>query len=811
MYRTILLVIIIICQGTLNLKAQDHQPSIEFVQFFNALQSELPRERIFLHTDRQWYVFGDRIWFSAYVTGGSRLLPSGISSVLYVELIEPDGTLADRIAVEVESGRSKGSLTFNNARIQEGTFRVRAYTAWSLNFGDSYVFNADINVTTGEDALDAISETSAPDIQFLPEGGNLVHDLPTRLAFKALSSNGLGKDISGKIYDENSEFSIEFNSDHLGMGVIPEFTPDINASYIAIADGVRYELPRVHPSGMVMSLDEIDDQYVVNIQSQGVDTGDALLLFAHVRGEVFYASLVLMENGSGVTVLSKEKFPTGVVHFTLLGRDGAPAAERLALNINPMAELETKLLTDQEEYGLRDEAVLRLQVTDSDGDAIPANASISVFDDEIAGFKSNYTSAVTRLLLESEINGYIENPGFYFSGTEEAARAADLLMLTQGWRAYDMQQIADMDEISLFSMPEQGFTVSGSVLSGFRGRPLEDATVVLSLGSGHEDLELSTTDEEGRFLVTELQIYGSQLITIRANDSQGRDRLRIELDEQFSNLPDFDGIIAQSKFSLNQPETEVFTSLDERAIQVQIDTERFVDAQMFGELDEIEVTAEREPEADRFERNLREGERASQRLDFDEQPHMADIPFLQALNQLAGVSVIGNTLTINTGFTNIGGASLPPPLILIDDIESDFDDLRILSSLDVQTVNVFRRSSELGFFGASGAGGVLSIRTRRGDGGSQENIRGLITANVHGFTAPSQFYTPRYGITVPRDIEQPDTRITLFWDPELDISENGASVRFWTNDVPSTYRIVVQGITENGIPFFGTSVFRVDP
>jgi hypothetical protein len=811
MYRSLTLAVLLFLAAAINVQAQDHQPSVEFVQFFNHLQNELPRERIFLHTDRQWYVFGDRIWFSAYVTGGSRLLPSGISSVLYVELIEPDGTLAERIAVEVKSGRSKGSLTFNNARMEEGTFRIRAYTAWSLNFGESYEFSADLNVIAGEGEFNEITSESAPDVQFLPEGGHLVDGLPTRLAFKALDSNGLGIDISGTLYDENSDFSVDFSSEHLGMGVIPDFTPDINASYVAVVDGIRYELPRVHPSGIVMNLNEYNDQYIVNISSEGVDTGDALLLFAHVRGEVFYASLVLMEDGSGTTVLSKDEFPTGAVHFTLLGRDGSPAAERLAFNLNPLAELETEITSDQEAYGLRDEAVLRMRVTDAEGDVLPATASISVFDDIIAGFNPGYTSAVSSLLLESELKGHIEDPGFYFSGSEEAAQAADLLMLTQGWRAFDMQQIASMDEISLFSLPEQGFTISGSVLSGFRGRPLEDATVVFSIGSEHEDLELITTDEDGRFMLTDLQINGSQLITVRANDSRGRDRLRIELDEQFTNLPPFDGVITQREFRLEDTETEVTASLDERAIQVQIDTERFVDAQMFGELDEIEVLAEREPAADRFERGLRAGERPSQRLDFDEQPHMADIPFIQALNQLSGVSIVGNTITINTGFTNIGGASLPSPLILIDNIEADFEDLRMLSSLDVQTVNVFRRSSELGFFGASGAGGVLSIRTRRGDGGSQANMRGLITANVEGFSAPSQFYAPRYGITVPRDIEQTDSRITLFWDPELKLSDNETVVRFWTNDVPSTYRIVVQGITENGIPFFETSLISVTP
>jgi hypothetical protein len=810
MYKSISLVILLFLTSTINLHSQDHQPSVEFVQFFNTLQSELPRERIFLHTDRQWYIFGDRIWFSAYVTGGSRLLPSGISSVLYVELIEPDGTLAERIAVEIESGRSQGSLTFNNSRLEEGTFLIRAYTAWSKNFGESYEFRSKINVIRSDNAPEIARDEAAPDVQFLPEGGHLVHGIPSRLAFKAIGPNGYGTDVSGTIYDENSSFQAQFRTTHLGMGVIENFVPDINASYVAEINNHRYPLPEVLPQGLVLSLDQNPDEYIINIQSQGVDTGDALLLFAHVRGEVYYASLVLIENNAGTTVIPKESFPTGVVHFTLLGKDGNPAAERLALNLNPLQEINTELKTERESYSLRDEVQLNISLRDADGDNLAANASISVFDDEITGFKPAYSSIITGLLMESDLKGYVEDPGFYFSGTEESAAAADLLMLTQGWRAYDMPEIASMEEISLFSLPEQGFTISGTVLSGFRGRPLEDASVVFSLGSGHEDLEVITTDEQGRFMLTDLQINGSQLITLRANDSRGRDRLRIELDDQFSNLKPMEDDFPQLEFTFEEDHTFTTSEIDERAIQVQIDTERFVDAQMIGELDEIVVTAEREQEADRFERDLRAGERPSQRLDFDEQPHMADIPFIQALNQMSGVSIVGNSLTINTGFTNIGGASIPPPLILIDDIEAELTDLRMLSSLDVQAVNVFRRSSELGFFGVRGAGGVLSIRTRRGDGGSQDNQRGLITANVRGFAPASQFYAPRYGITVPRDIEQQDSRITLFWDPMLDISENGGTVRFWTNDVPSTYRIVVQGITETGSPFFETHLIRVD-
>lgn len=795
-------------------QAQDHSRSVEFVQTFTAIQEDLPRERIYLHTDRQWYIFGDRIWFSAYVVAGSYRLPSGISRVLYVELIEPDGTLVQRVPVKLNSGRGSGSLTFGNANESTGNYTIRAYTAWSLNFGESYEFTSEIAVYTDDEAIPSSPEGDM-DLQFMPESGYLIDGLATNVGFKAVGRDGYGLDVSGVIRDENSDFEISFQSEHRGMGLIEQFIPVLGASYVAVVDGVLYRLPEVQSSGYQLNIDQNSSQFLADIRSKGVETGEALLLFAHVRGEIFYASLVLTEGGEGGTAIPKEQFPTGVIHFTLLDPRGRPAAERLAFHQNYVDRVEVGLELEKESYGLRDETALTLRITDFESNPLPARLSLSVFDDQLFDYNPYYTDINTRLNLETEVNGYIEDPGFYFSGHEQAGRALDILLLTQGWRAYDMNQIANLDEINLFSFPETGITVSGFVKSGFRGRPLEDATVVFSFGPGEEEVQLSTTDADGRFILDDLQIEGADLINIRANDASGSDRVRIELEEQFSNLPEYNGTMRGLRLRPAE-DTEAAharETLAGRAESARLEVEQFVDAQMVGELEEITVTGERMEEVDEFERNLRfRGDRTSQRIDFDERPALANLPFIEAINQIPGVSANReNGLSIQTGFTNLGGGPLPPALIIIDDIEATFSDLINLSPTEVQTVNVFRRSAELGFFGARGAGGAIVVRTRRGDGGPSENQRGFISARIQGYHPPSEFYSPRYGITVPRDIEQPDNRITLHWEEDLEIPAEGLTVRFWTNDIPSAYRIVVQGMTENGLPFSATKTFTVRP
>ncbi len=792
--------------------AQDHQPSIQFVELFNNLQQELPREYVHLHTDRQWYVFGDRIWFSAYVAAGSYHLPSGISSVLYVELIEPDGRMADRIAVELTSGRANGSITFNQAQSESGTFRIRAYTAWALNFGDSYIFGKDLHVITGEDVRELPVADGNPDIQFLPESGHLINGISTRLAFKAVGPDGLGTDISGTILDKNNpDFRTEFQSEHLGIGFIDQFIPQTDAEYVAEVDGEIYALPEVQSSGTAIQIHQSEMQYMVDVHSTRYRWDTQLLLFAHIRGSVSYASLVLLEDGRGTAVIPKNQFPTGIVHFTLLGSDGRPVAERLAFNKNEADLVYAEISSEEDNFLSRSEINLDLSVLNAEGAALPSSASLSVFDDGVISYDQSASTIYSRFYLESELNGFVENPGFYFSDHEYADRYLDLLMLTQGWRAYNMEELADLDELNIFALPEQGFTISGSIKSAVRGRPLEDATVIFSIGSDHEDVDLITTDETGRFMLTDLQINGSELVTIRANDATGSSRVRIEVDPQFENLPLHQGIITQQVPDLLTAEERMddsITEISERAEQVHLDIERFVDAQLFGELDEITVTADREEATDQFERDLRSGSRPSQQIDFDEDEVMASIPLLQAINQMAGVSADPvRGLTISTGFTNL--TVLPPPLIIVNDIEMDFEYLQSLSTSDVQTVNVFRRSSELGFFGARGAGGVLMVRTRSGVSMPGGEEQGLITAFVQGYQPPSEFYSPRYGITVPRDLDQPDNRITLHWDGEIELSDSGQNIRFWAGDVPSTYRVVLEGITETGIPFTATEVFNV--
>ena len=791
---------------------QQHQASIDFIETFKAVQQELPREHVYLQTDRNWYLHGDRIWFSAYATAGTRLFPSEISSVLYVELVEPDGSIAERSSFKINNGRADGSLLINNENERTGTYSVIAYTKWSKNFGESYVFKKEIQVLSGDDAPESDTSDREFDITFLPESGHLIEELPTRLAFKALKSDGKGLPVSGEIVDQNSGETIPFETKHRGMGAVG-FTPKSGASYVAAAMGKEFPLPEIQQQGILMSVNSINNLFEVTVKTRLPEEVPSLVLFAHVRGEIYYASVLIINDGTGVVNIPKEQFSSGIVHFTVLSPDGQPAAERLVFNRNPRDKVTVQISSD-DAVNTREEVNLDLSILDQTEKAIPATSSVTIFDDSIRPYRPDSQTIQTWFYLQTEIRGHVEDPGYYFSDHENADNALDLLLLTQGWRAYDMKRIKNPEYLQTFSLPEKSLSVSGLVKTSIRQRPAENASVVVSLGSNHESMDLLTTDENGVFVLDEIDFTGSKMVTIRANNEEGQDFVRIEMNSVYEGLPGQYSPVNQrtegavSEDSILNDGSDTFDSITDRAQQVQQRTEQFVDVQMSGELDEITVTGEQIETEDQFERDLRTAERPSQRIDFDEDEMSRSLPFLVALNQMGGVTANNNEISVNTGFSNLQGG-LPPPLIIIDNIESDISQLRQLYTEEVKTVNVFRRGAELGFYGARGAGGAIVVQTRRGTGVADREESGLISAFIEGFQPPTEFFTPRYGINIPTDNEEKDNRITLHWEPNLDIGQEGESVRFWANDVPSHYRIVVEGLTDTGVPFSATKRFRV--
>lgn len=100
---------------------------------FTQYCKSFPREEMYVHTDREEYVAGEEIWFTAYVFDRTAPGLSGGSSLAYIEILNPENRPVVQKRIRLESGTGPGMLELPDS-LSTGIYTFRAYTGWMKNF-----------------------------------------------------------------------------------------------------------------------------------------------------------------------------------------------------------------------------------------------------------------------------------------------------------------------------------------------------------------------------------------------------------------------------------------------------------------------------------------------------------------------------------------------------------------------------------------------------------------------------------------------------------------------------------------------------
>jgi hypothetical protein len=136
------------------------------------------------------------------------------------------------------------------------------------------------------------------------------------------------------------------------------------------------------------------------------------------------------------------------------------------------------------------------------------------------------------------------------------------------------------------------------------------------------------------------------------------------------------------------------------------------------------------------------------------------------------------------------------PDLFLDEIPTTADQLSILSINDVAYVKVFPPP----FFGSvgGGAGGAISVYTRKGGDVKPTPGVGLNFQRLAGYTNYKEFYQPNY--ENPEATFAEDARTTLYWNPfVLTYGKNHTvQISFYNNDISKRLRFVLEGVNTEG-------------
>ena len=422
------------------LTAQDIHPDKVIENL--AIQLEVyPQEKIHLHTDRDVYAAGEKIMFKAYLVDAHTHLYPTYSRYVYVELITPDDSVVNRVMVRPMDDLFYGHLPLS-ANIPEGNYTLRAYTRYLENQGDDWFFKKNIRIVSkGINPLVKSNEDDY-DVSFFPEGGNLPEGVFCKVALKALNSDGSPVHLSGEIVDDAGVVITSVQTVYAGMGVFT-FIPEAGKRYRlkCRTDNGRekqFELPQPHPRACTLNITSKNNRLFATVQKADSAPEKGHFLFVHCRGHALYFSE--WNEANETIVFDENSLPAGVLQFVLFDEQMNPLSERLVFSKN-YDNVTVDFRTDKPSYMIRDKVVSMLSFVDSDGNIpLTGHLSVAITDDrDIAVDES--TTILSSLLLSSELKGYIANPAYYLQDNPVSDAALDLLMMTHGWRRYNIPEV----------------------------------------------------------------------------------------------------------------------------------------------------------------------------------------------------------------------------------------------------------------------------------------------------------------------------------------------------------------------------------
>ncbi|MEO8886381.1 MAG: carboxypeptidase-like regulatory domain-containing protein [Mucilaginibacter sp.] len=669
-----------------------------------------------------------------------------------------------------------------------------------------------------------INRPENTDIQFMPEGGNLIAGITSKVGVKAIAEDGKGANITGTITDSKQQEVAQFKTSHAGMGSFT-FTPKANETYTAkIPNNTKtYTLPTINPTGTTLKLTQTADSIQITVTTIPTSTTTTTSpttynLIGQSRGVVCYAQTIdLSNNSQQIKTAAANQFPTGIARFTLINSNHEPINERQVF-INHHDELNISIATNKPSYTIRDSVALAIMVKDKDGKPVQGNFSLAVTDDSQVKTDSLATNLLSNLLLTSDLKGNIENPNYYFIDPTKKQAELDNLLLTQGWVGYNWQDVFYPDTKPIVFQPEKEFTVNGTVTNAF-GAAIYKSNVALI--AGHPlTIRDTITNKEGQFIFKGLFPVDTALFKIQARNKNGKEN-NVKIEMNAIKPPEF-GLSEVTKPWYINGDSITINNSKTKVAQIKAIANYNGEGNM---LKEVVINAKKVVKGSKNLNGPGEADLILDEKDMEKagKMNMEDLLLQKITGFLVTPWPASSRAPLRLSYTLYNREVH----IVIDGLDLDYfyDPGMERPPLDMQRYTYMR--GILQYFSAEDVVGIelmkqpkyatnynieylkkpllkepdpyIEITTRSKQGQFYKAIPGTYLYKTLPFTLPKQFYSPKYTVKSKTTAMGTDMRSTLYWEPNVVTDKAGkAVVSFYTADKKAGYTIIMNGADLNG-------------
>ncbi|MCL1934744.1 MAG: TonB-dependent receptor plug domain-containing protein [Candidatus Azobacteroides sp.] len=109
--------------------------------------SVFPHEKIYLHTDKPYYITGEKIFFRAFLVDAFSNEAAVLSRYIYVELINPADSVVQRLKIRPDENHLFYGAIPLSEELSQGAYKIRAYTRYMCNQGERSFFSEQVRIS----------------------------------------------------------------------------------------------------------------------------------------------------------------------------------------------------------------------------------------------------------------------------------------------------------------------------------------------------------------------------------------------------------------------------------------------------------------------------------------------------------------------------------------------------------------------------------------------------------------------------------------------------------------------------------------
>lgn len=711
-------------------------------------------EEIYIQTSKDIYETSEDLWFKGFVVNAQYLTPSENAKTLYVCLLQ----LPERKSVWEEKYAVANGFTDGHIYIQDsltpGEYVLVAETPLNLNGEGETIKSArkiqiikniaELNLTDKTNTVEYVKPVNIA-FSIMPEGGHLICGVRNKIAFKSIDVSGKPVEVKGKLYEGNKVIS-EIRSSYFGMGSF-YIMPTATNTYFIKLDGYAetFSLPRTELKGQSLQLlYNRNDTLVLKAAQRGGEQPQKMYLRLQIRGVVYNTAQFVLNQEKLIKILL-DQLPAGIAEVTLFNGEFKPVCERLVF-INEKKNISIATELNKTSFLVKDKVRLKVRATDEKGHALVSHLGVSVFDIAYDN-PQNSETIESHYHLSAQIKGKIFDPGYYFDiKNADRLEALDLLLMTQGWRSYNWSEENLENNLSKRSNPFSD-TIVASI---FAQRPksnniLGQQFVMAYQGNTESKKSLLEVNSMGQYKIYPEILQYPQRGYVYFKLMHDKTELRIR--------PIAD--VASGRFNEILTERNITYTIHGNQKKKPIAEERIKIAKNVMELEEVTITA-----IVKKKRIFRD-------------------KYMGSLDSLAKLEVsdyVCKDRILNCPIPGHRWTALKP---IEGEIYYDPQDL-VNHGSHWQMVSTkmlppykFPHYTE------------------------EQLLEKFNIATIKGYYPHKEFYSPSYD-----EIKEgyDDFRNTLYWKPDLLTDNNGeAEIEFYTSDINSKFRVVIEGISGNGL------------